>query len=166
MLNYQFQWQINGYYCAPAATRIAMTARGLYPSQSDLAGQLGTTVSGTNSANDTTRVLNGAGHTAFYKSRFILGNSATQAEIDRLKADVLNAVGKGFPIVANIAGDATDTEGHAHSYPGGHYLTVVGYTDGGQTVKIADPADAYGRGSYLMPTQRLAHWIALRGYSA
>jgi Peptidase_C39 like family len=166
MLNYQFQWQPNGYWCAPAATRIAVTARGLYPSQGDLANRLGTTVNGTGSADDTTRVLNSVGNTTFYKSHFIRGESATRAEIDQLKADVLNAIGKGFPVVANIAGAATDTDGKAHSYPGGHYLTVVGYADSGQIVKIADPADAYGRGSYLMATQRFAHWIATRGYSA
>ena len=59
-----------------------------------------------------------------------------------------------------------DDKGRTHSYEGGHYLTVVGYDNAGQTVKIADPADASGTGSYTMTTVKLAHWIALRGYSA
>ena len=87
-------------------------------------------------------------------------------EIDLLRSDVLNAINKGYPIVANIAGTAVDTDGSQHSYGGGHYLTVVGYSDSGRTVKIADPADANGRGWYLMATERLAHWTATRGYSA
>src|SRR5690348_6255911 len=62
-LSYSFQWQQNYYYCGPAATRIALTARGYYYSQDYLAGQLGTTKYGTNSAADTTRVLNSLGYT-------------------------------------------------------------------------------------------------------
>lgn len=166
VLDYWFQWQPNFYYCGPAATRIALSTRGVYPSQDSVALSLGTTVNGTNSANDVTRVLNVLGNTTFYKSRWIPGVMATQAEIDRLAADVVNAVSSGFPVVANIVGSAVDAVGATHAYPGGHYLTVVGYSDDGQTVKIADPADAYGRGSYLMSTQRLAHWIGQRGYSA
>jgi hypothetical protein len=166
MLDYWFQWQPNFYYCGPAATRIALSTRGVYPSQDSVAASLGTTVYGTNSANDVTRVLNVLGNTDFYKSHWIPGVMATQPEIERLTADVVNAVSNGFPVVANIVGSAVDVDGATHAYPGGHYLTVVGYSDGGQTVKIADPADAYGRGSYLMSTQRLAHWIGQRGYSA
>jgi hypothetical protein len=166
MLTYQFQWQENFYFCAPAATRIAVSARGLYPSQSDVASQLGTTVNGTNSADDTTRVLNSLNNTNFYSTRFVRGEMATPQEIDLLRSDVLAAINKGYPIVANVAGTAVDSDGNQHSYDGGHYLTVVGYSDSGQIVKIADPADGIGRGWYLMTTERLAHWVALRGYSA
>ena len=166
MLNYDFQWQPNFYYCGPAATRIAMSARGLVLSQDALATALGTTVNGTNSAADITRVLNGLGNTGIFKSRFIRGSLATQADIEQLKVDVLNTVGTNNPIVANIAGTATDSYGKTHSYPGGHYLTVVGYSDSGDTVKIADPADSYGTGWYMMSTVTLANWIATRGYSA
>lgn len=165
-LAYQFRWQENYYFCGPAAARIALTARNLYPSQSQIANSLGTTVNGTGSAADTTRALNALGNTSFYKSRFIPGALATQAEIDRLRADVVNAIINGYAVVANIAGYTTDTNGTVHSYLGGHYLTVVGYVDGGQTVKIADPADALGRGWYLLSAAKLANWIAQRGYSA
>ena len=59
-----------------------------------------------------------------------------------------------------------DNSGHPHSYPGGHFLTVVGYSDAGLTVNIADPADAQGVGAYTLPVSKLADWVALRGYSA
>ncbi|MEV4515910.1 C39 family peptidase [Dactylosporangium sp. NPDC049525] len=165
-LAYRFAWQENYYFCGPAATRIALTARSMYPSQSEVAQSLRTTVNGTNSADDTTRTLNAYTKTSFYKSRYITGQSATQAEIDRMQADVVNAIANGYAVVANIAGSTVDDKGGAHSYPGGHYLTVVGYSNGGKTVKIADPADALGVGYYTLTTAKLAHWTALRGYSA
>jgi len=166
VLGYQFQWQQNGYYCAPAATRIALTARGYYYTQDYIASRLGTTTAGTNSALDTTRVLNALGNTGFYETKWIPGNSATQAEINRLQWDVVFDIDRGYPLVVNVVGTAMDTDGDWHTYWGGHYMTVVGYTDGGWTVKLADPADANGYGWYWMTTTRLAHWIAARGYSA
>lgn len=166
VLSYQFQWQENYYYCGPAATRIALTARGYYYSQSYIAGQLGTTTNGTNSAADTTRVLNNLGYTGFYETKWIPGSMATQAEIDRLRWDLVYDIDRNYPIVANVVGTAIDTDGDAHSYAGGHYLTVVGYSNDGATAKLADPADAYGYGWYWMDTTRLANWIAERGYSA
>jgi hypothetical protein len=165
-ISYSFQWQETGYYCGPAATRIALTGRGYYYSQSYIAGQLGTTVNGTNSAYDTTRVLNSLGETGFYETKMIPGQWATDAEIARLKWDVLYDIPRGYPLVANVVGTAVDTDGDAHSYGGGHYLAVVAYRDNGNTVKIADSADANGYGWYWMSTTRLAHWIAMRGYSA
>lgn len=165
-LAYRFAWQENFYFCGPAATRIALTARSMYPSQSEVAQSLRTTVNGTDSADDTTRALNAYTKTSFYKSHYITGQSATQTEIDRMQADIVNAITNGYAVVANITGSTVDDKGGSHSYPGGHYLTVVGYSNGGKTVKIADPADALGVGSYTLTTAKLAHWTALRGYSA
>ena len=166
VLSYQFQWQANGYYCGPAAVRIALTARGYTYSQSTLAAALGTTTNGTNSAADTTRVLNSKGNTSFYETKWITGSYATSAEKARLKYDVTYDIPRGYPLVVNIVGTAVDTDGDAHSYSGGHYMTVVGYKNSGDIVKLADPADANGYGWYWMTTNRLADWIALRGYSA
>jgi peptidase C39-like protein len=166
VLNYTFQWQQNGYYCGPAATRIALTARGYTYSQDTLAAALHTTTNGTNSAADTTRVLNADGHTSFYETKWIPGSTATAAQKALLKSDVLYDIPRGYPLVVNVVGTAVDTDGDAHSYSGGHYMTVVGYQSSGATVKLADPADANGYGWYWMTTDRLANWIAMRGYSA
>lgn len=165
LLSYQFAWQENGYFCGPAATRIALSARGVTPAQSQIAEVLGTTVNGTDSADNVTRGLNQYLNTSFYKSRFITGQAATQADVDQLQATVVNAISHGYAVVANIAGSTVDEKGNSHSYPGGHFLTVVGYGGGGQSVTIADPADAQGIGSYQLTTVKLANWIALRGYS-
>lgn len=165
-LPYEFQWQQNGYYCGPAAVRMALTSRGFYPSQDHLAGQLGTDENGTDSAADTTRVLNAEGGGGYYETKWIPGQSATPAEIDLLRHDVVYDIDRGYPIVANIVGDAMDTDGDWHSYSGGHYLVITGYSEDGNLVKIADSADANGVGWYWMETTRMAHWIAARGYSA
>ncbi|MBE1488656.1 C39 family peptidase [Plantactinospora soyae] len=166
VLDYQFQAQINGWYCGPAATRIALTVRDERPSQDEVAGDLGTTMSGTNSAQDTTRVLNKVIGTDFYRSTMLSGGAASRAEMDQLQADVVHAVSNGYAVVANIAGSATDVDGGWHSYPGGHYLTVVGYRDNGRTVKIADPAIPGDDSTYWMTTIDLANWAASRGYSS
>jgi hypothetical protein len=167
VLNYQFQLQPNYYYCGPAATRIALTATGHTVSQDEAAKLLGTTTSGTNSALDTTRALNsvlGHGRTV-YQTREIPAYPATPAQADQLQADVLKTINDGRVIVANIAGHLTDTAGAFHSYEGGHFLTIVGYKDGGRTVKIADNANPSGDGTYWVPTVNMANWIAQRGYS-
>ncbi|XTZ16951.1 C39 family peptidase [Micromonospora echinospora] len=158
----EYQAQPNFYYCGPAATRIALSAAGKHFSQDDLARKLGTTEAGTNSAEDVTRVLNEL--TGGYRTTEIRESAASPEQVERLRADVVDALEAGDPVVANIKGSTVDTDGRAHSYPGGHYLTVVAYRDGGDVVRIADPADPVGE--YWMTTERLAHWIAERGYSS
>ncbi|WP_329106017.1 C39 family peptidase [Micromonospora sp. NBC_01699] len=165
VLDYDYEAQINGWYCGPAAARIALTARDRQPSQDDVAAALGTTFNGTNSADDTTRGLNALAKTDFYRSTFIPG-TPSPAQMDRLQADVVHAVSSGYAVVANIVGSATDVDGGWHAYDGGHYLTVVGYRDSGRTVQIADPAYVNGVSSYWMTTIDLANWMATRGYSA
>ncbi|MDM4722275.1 C39 family peptidase [Micromonospora sp. WMMA1363] len=161
-LRTEYQAQPNFYYCGPAATRIALSAQGRALSQDKVAKMLGTTEAGTDSALDTTRVLNElTGGT--YKTTEIPDSVAKPEEVDRLRADVLAALDDGRPVVANIKGIAVDTEGTPHSYQGGHYLTLVGYRDGGDLIRIADPAAP--RGEYWMTLEKVAHWIAERGYS-
>jgi hypothetical protein len=165
-LEYQYQGQTNFYYCGPAATRIALSAMGHAASQDEVARRLGTTVNGTNSAVDTTRVLNSVDGAKSYRTTSIPDRAATPRQAERLQADVVGDIAKGNPVVANIAGTATDTLGGTHSYDGGHYLTVVGYADDGRTVLIADPADTASDGSYWMHTADVANWMGTRGYSS
>jgi hypothetical protein len=165
-LNYDYQRQPNFFYCGPAATRIALTTVGHSNSFDDVAQKLGTTENGTNSAQDTTRVLNSVTGGNAYTTHDIPGATATAAQVDQLKNDVINAIANNRAVVANIAGTITDAAGGTHSYEGGHYLTIVGYGQGGTMVKIADPADTQGDGSYWVSTTTMANWIATRGYSA
>ncbi|WP_092374421.1 C39 family peptidase [Micromonospora phaseoli] len=165
ILKYDHQAQINGYYCGPAAVRNALSAAGVERGQDALAGQLGTTYAGTNSAEDTTRVLNATVEGSPYETTMIRGGAATPAQMDQLQADVVAAVTDGRGVVVNVAGSVTDTAGRWHSFPGGHYVAVVGYEDGGRLVRIADSADA-SYPSYWVSTIDLANWAATRGYSA
>ena len=164
-LDYDYQAQTNYFYCGPAAVRNALSAAGIERSQDALAGPLGTTEMGTNSAEDTTRVLNQQVKGNPYRTRMIPAGSASPAQMDRLQADVVEAISNGRAVVANVAGTATDTNGGWHSFPGGHYVAVVGYKNDGRTVRIADSADP-SLPSYWVTTIDLAHWIASRGYSA
>ncbi len=159
----EYQAQPNFYYCGPAATRIALSAQGRALPQDDVARMLGTTEAGTDSALDTTRVLNELTG-GRYRTTEIPGPVAKPEEVDRLRADVLRALDEGRPVVANIKGTAVDTEGAPHSYEGGHYLTLVGYRDGGDLIRIADPAAP--QGEYWMTLEKVANWIAERGYSS
>jgi hypothetical protein len=165
VLDYQFQLQPNYYYCGPAATRIALTASGHTLSQDEIARKLGTDTGGTDSARDTTRALNEVVGGDVYQSREIRGPGATPAQMDQLQADVVRAISGGRAVVANIVHSVTDTAGAWHAYDGGHYVTIVGYNDDGRTVKIADPANQNGDGTYWVTTINMANWIATHGYS-
>ncbi|SCF29089.1 C39 family peptidase [Micromonospora mirobrigensis] len=164
VLDYTYEAQSTYYNCGPAAVRNALSASGVEATQEGLAGPLGTTEMGTNSAEDTTRVLNQMVKGSPYRTTMFAG-SPSSAQIERLSADVVRAVSNGRGVVANIAGDATDTQGGWHSFPGGHYIAVVGYQDNGRTLRIADSADP-SLPAYWISAADLANWIATRGYSA
>ncbi|MFI5927588.1 C39 family peptidase [Micromonospora sp. NPDC051543] len=164
VLDYDYEAQNTYYNCGPAATRNALSASGIDRTQEELGAELGTTEMGTNSAEDTTRVLNAEVKGSPYRTRMFAG-TPSPAQMDRLQADVVKAITDGRGVVANVAGDAIDTEGGYHSYGGGHYIAVVGYKDNGRTVRIADSANAADP-AYWITTIDLANWIATRGYSA
>lgn len=165
-LDFSYQEQPNVYYCGPAATRIALSAHGNAPSQHEVAKKLGTTEAGTNSVNDVTRVLNQTYGKHVYKTTEIPNESASAKQVQRLKADLKNAIDHKRVPVVNVIGSATDAGGGEHSFPTGHYLTVVGYAANGDKVKIADPWQPVGDGTYWMTTRALGNWAAARGYAA
>ncbi|HEY8534635.1 MAG TPA: C39 family peptidase [Micromonospora sp.] len=163
-LRYDFEYQPNFYYCGPASTRIALSAQGYTLDQDDLARRLGTTVNGTDSSHDIARVLNDVVGRDTYQVREIPGPTATPAEMDRLQADVVRSLTAGRVIVANIVGGATDNSGYWRDYPGGHYVTIVGYADEGRQVQVADPSGV-GPHTYWISTIDMATWMAGRGYA-
>jgi hypothetical protein len=165
-LTHDFQLQDTYYNCGPSATRVALSAHGKMFTQEQVGQMLGTTENGTNSAIDVTNALNqqlGAGR---YHTVEIPGNAASQDDINKLKTEVTTAISHGDVVVANVAGTVTDTNGDTHSYQGGHYLPVVGFYKHGDRVTIADSADTVGSSYYNLPIEKLANWIATRGYAA
>jgi hypothetical protein len=165
LTNSEVEPQPNYYYCGPAATRIALSAHGKAMDFDQVAQLLGTTESGTNSAFDVTRVLNKVLGGNNYHTTEIKEQAATPQEMDKLQADIVHAVSHGDVVVANIAGTVLDTDGAIHSYEGGHYLTVIGYSDQGRMARIGDPASP-DKPTYSLSTIDLANWIATRGYSS
>jgi Peptidase_C39 like family len=164
-LYHQYGVQTTEWYCGPAATRMALSARGVYPSQDALANKLGTTVDGTRSAAEIARVLNEMTRTSNYQATSIPSKSVTHSQVEKLRADVVEAIGHGYPVVMNVVGSGTDVDGTTRTFAGGHYITVVGYQDNGDRVKIADSANP-NSASYWMTTSELANWAGTRGYAA
>lgn len=165
-LNVRYEAQPNFYYCGPAATRNALSVQGKNIDVAAMAKEMGTTEAGTNSINDITPVLNKeTGKKDAYKSVEIRENSADDKQTDKLRTDIVRTIDDSRAVVANIAGTTTDTDGVTHSFEGGHYISVVGYRDGGKTVTIADSANP-DQASYRISVDNLADWIATRGYSA
>lgn len=165
-LNVRYEAQPNFYYCGPAATRNALSVQGKDINVDAMAKEMGTTENGTNSINDITPVLNKeTGKGDVYHSVEIKNNKADKAQTDTLRADIVHTIDNGRAVVANIAGTTTDTDGNTHSFEGGHYISVVGYQNGGNTVTIADSANP-NTASYHVSVDNLANWIATRGYSA
>ncbi|MEH0830739.1 MULTISPECIES: C39 family peptidase [unclassified Micromonospora] len=164
-LNMRYQAQPNFYYCGPAATRNALSVQGKEIDVDAMAKQMGTTEAGTDSINDITPVLNKeTGKNNAYRSVEIRDNRADGKQTDKLRADIIRTIDDGRAVVANIAGTATDTDGNTHSFEGGHYISVIGYRDNGNTVTIADSANP-AQASYRMSVDNLADWIATRGYA-
>ncbi|WP_406105374.1 C39 family peptidase [Micromonospora globbae] len=164
-LNVRYEAQPNFYYCGPAATRNALSVQGKDINVDAMAKEMGTTEAGTNSINDITPVLNKETGKNAYHSVEISSPTADEKQTDKLRTDIVDTVDDGRAVVANIAGTAVDTDGNTHSFEGGHYISVIGYRDGGHEVKIADSADP-ATASYWMSVDNLADWIATRGYSA
>jgi Peptidase_C39 like family len=165
-VKHSFQLQSNFYFCGPSATRVALSAHGKVYTQSQVAQKLGTTQDGTNSANDVTRVMNQELGKTRYHTVELSGSKITAGQINQLKSDVVTAINHGDPVVANVAGTITDTKGDVHSYEGGHYLPIVGYSHHGDNVQIADSADTVGSPYYTVDANTMAHWMATRGYAA
>ncbi|MCZ7427906.1 C39 family peptidase [Micromonospora sp. WMMA1949] len=165
-LDVRYEAQPNFYFCGPAAARNALSVQGKNIDVHAMAEEMGTTEAGTNSINDITPVLNKETGKDVYKSTEIpMDKARDRDKVDKLRADVVKTVDDGRAVVANIAGTATDTDGTTHSFEGGHYISVVGYRDGGKVVTIADSANP-NQASYRMDVDELARWIASRGYSS
>ncbi|MEU5724565.1 C39 family peptidase [Micromonospora sp. NPDC047738] len=165
VLDYNYEAQTAYWNCGPAAVRNALSASGVETTQDAMVAPLNAGENGTNSAEDTTRGLNQMVKGNPYRTHMIPGQAATPAQMDQLQADVVKAITDGRGVVVNIAGSATDTNGGWHSFPGGHYIAVVGYKDDGRTVRIADSANP-ALPEYWITTIDLANWAATRGYSA
>ena len=167
VLSIQYQVQQTGYWCGPAATRIALSARIQPPSQGALAAQLGTTWNGTDYIGQITGVLNahlGAGR---YQTRNIPNDPPTADQKNQLWLDLVRGIDNNYPIVANIVAPPNN---HPPGYPNNetifHYFALIGYNRATRQVFIADSANFGGHQLYWLPFDQLASLIPPKGYSA
>ncbi len=166
-LSIDYQVQQTGYWCGPAATRIALSARISPPSQADLAAQLGTTENGTDYIGQVTGVLNNDLGTGWYETKDMPNDPPTQAQRDLLWNDIVLDINNNYPIVANIvAPPGNQPPGYPSNQTIYHYFTVIGYDDANSTVLIADPASFSGNQIYWLSFGQLATLIPPKGYSA
>jgi hypothetical protein len=160
-LPHTFQKQQNGYYCGPASVRVALTCRGIVLTQTQLASELGTTSSGTDSSADVVRVMNAHLGEGTYAVRYLPGPSATAAEVSALRVDLVRSIDGGSALVANVVGPLRTLGNATYTYAGGHYVALVGYRALGDEVLVAD----VNVGEYWASTAAVATWIARRGYA-
>jgi hypothetical protein len=166
VLTIDFQYQQTSYWCGPAATRIALSARMAPPSQATLASQLGTTTNGTDWIGQVTRVLNNNLHTGWYETKEMPTDPPTQAQRDLLWRDIVLDIDNNYPIVANIVAPANNHPPGYPNYTVWHYFTVIGYNSTNMTVLIADPAGFAPTPTYWLTFNQLATLIPPKGYSA
>ena len=164
MLDYDYEAQNTYYNCGPAATRNALSAAGIDRTQKELGAELGTTEMGTNSAQDTTRVLNAEVKGSPYRTRMFAG-APSSAQMDQLQADVVKAITDGPG-----RGGQRRRGRHRHQ----RRLALLrrralhrrrglqGQRPHRTNRRLGEPADP----SYWITTIGLANWIASRGYSA
>ncbi|MET7640859.1 C39 family peptidase [Streptomyces sp. NPDC005438] len=166
-LEIDYQVQQTGYWCGPAATRIALSARINPPSQGDLAAQLGTHEGGTDHISQVTGVLNSNLGTGWYETKEMPNDPPTQGQKDLLWRDIVLDIDNNYPLVTNIvAPPGNQPPGYPSDQTIYHYFSVIGYDDANRTVLIADPANFGGNQIYWLSFDQLASLIPPKGYAA
>lgn len=172
VLQVDVQAQTTGYYCGPAATRIALSAKmGEPPSQDALAEQLGTTENGTDHIGLVTDVLNSNLGESKYESVQMPNEPPSQAEQDQLWEHIVADIDAGYPLVANIVAPPSN---QPPGYPDEtiyHYFAIIGYDAEAKTVTIGDPAGGTSGfeetpPQYELSIEQMARLIPPKGYSA
>lgn len=159
-LQHEANRQDNGYHCGPAATRIALTTRGVYVDERVLAGKLGTATAGTNSSADVVRCSTQYVG-AVYDDVYIPGETAAPAEIDTMVKDRVLGRGRLWPRRQRRGHRSGHRRSPLHLL-GRHYVAVCGYGHNGDHVLVTDVA--MGR-DYWMTAPTLTVWCARRGYA-
>ena len=158
--------QETGYFCGPGSVQIALTARDIHISESQLAAELPTTWRGTDWIGQVTTVL--ARYTGQpYVTREMPNDPPTQAQKDLLWEDIVRSVNGRNALVANIvAPPGNQPPGYPANETIYHYFAIVGYDDEQFLVFVSDPANFGGYGEYWLTLNKLASLIPPKGYSA
>ena len=167
VLNVHYEAQVNGYWCGPTATRIALSARMNPPTPASLATQLGTTTNGTDSIDLVTGVLNANLGGGPYETVLMPNDPPTPEQRNRFWDDIVASIDQNYPVVANIVAPPNN---HPPGYPNNttifHYFTIIGYNPDTREAYIADPANFGGHSMYWLSFDQLATLVPPKGYSA
>lgn len=164
VLDHDYQAQSTGYWCGPAATRIALSTRMTPPSQQGLANELGTTTDGTNWIGQVTSALdNHLG--ARYATVEMPNDPPTPQQRDQLWRDILLSIDAGHGMVANIVAPASNHPPGYPSYTIYHYIALIGYNPANSQVYVADSANFSGNNHYWLSLDQLSTLIPPKGYS-
>ncbi|GAB2678684.1 C39 family peptidase [Thalassiella azotivora] len=129
---YQYRQQATQSWCSAASSRIALTARGLYPSQASLADSLGlVNGQGLQDPYAIARVLNDRLGIAGRTQRYYFRQPPVGTLKERLRSRVKASINAGYPVVINM--DRVNND----YFSAGHYIAIVGYRP--DQYKIADP---------------------------
>jgi len=180
VLNFAWQGEQYYYYCGPSAARMALSSNlASPPSQTTIGDYMGTTTNGTDDIQNVNDALNHYLCISSYVHTYLPNDPPSQTEQDALKQHLVQSIDKGYALVANVV-SGWRPPGYPTSGTIYHYITLVGYDQGGDMVMIADPA-ATGCGSgycgdpsagfgtlpqsYWIQTRELGVWITPKGYS-
>ncbi|WP_233576360.1 C39 family peptidase [Saccharopolyspora rhizosphaerae] len=165
-----YEAQKTGYWCGPAATRIAMSSKtGDLPSQSEMAKTLGTTTNGTDHVGQVADGLNKlVGNTgAHYEAKDLSSREISPEMKKELWDDTVRNIDSGKAMVANIvAKPGNQPPGYPSSKTIYHYVAVTGYDAEKKNVKISDPANFSGNKEYWLSLDKLTSLTQPRGYVA
>ncbi|OEV01754.1 C39 family peptidase [Streptomyces oceani] len=167
VVSVDYQVQETGYWCGPAATRIALSARVAAPSQATLAAELGTHTGGTDHISQVTTVLNARIDSGTYYTYEMPNDPPTQEQSDQLWSRVVDNIDHTHTVVTNIvAPPGNQPPGYPPDQTIYHYFTVIGYNSDNSTVCIADPASFNGWQIYWLSFSQLASLVPPKGYAA
>jgi hypothetical protein len=165
-----YQAQKTGYWCGPAAARIALSSKAdKLPDQSALATALGTTQNGTDHIRQVVDGLNKEleGTGTHYVTRDWGGREMTPEMTQQLWSDTVRNVDDGKAMVANIVAEpGNQPPGYPSSQTIYHYVSIVGYDAANKTVHISDPARFKGNTDYWLSLDQVASLIQPKGYAA
>ncbi|MVA74479.1 hypothetical protein GC722_00285 [Auraticoccus sp. F435] len=160
VLAYQYRRQATQNWCAPASARIALTARGKYPTQDALRRQMGVGPQGSHGLQDPQEIAKTLNERLglvgkSFRYRLYIPPAGTLKE--RLRRRVEVSIFNGYPVVINMNQVAGD------SYSAGHYIAIVGYDQ--TRYKVADP-DEPARNGVWYHQDKIVTWNKLNRFTA
>jgi len=157
-VGYQYQVQQTQSWCSAASSRIALTARDHFPTQSSLAASLG--LSGGQGLQDPlaiARVLNDRLSIGGRAQRYYFRQPAAGTLKAQLRSRVVASIDAGYAVVINM------NQVDSTVFSSGHYIAIVGY--GAGTNKIADPVTA-ARNGVWRDEDDIVRWNKLNRFTA